>query len=690
MDSLGEEDSPIIYIQPPENVNETTDDESGDESVISEKVLHLPAEIKVSRKEATRSPIKLRLRKRMTNNSRCAQTVKKCVKRKLSASADTDCDSLAKKKTRVNCDNSDENHNQKNCDSMINNCKKMNNDPPKTTTSENNILKRKIISFSDTQNCDIDPQKRSKIGQCNSKCNTPKKKGDAKIGNKGSTTKNNGISWCTGGDSDVYQTEFGFTVTSTDCDNMNVVDYFELFFDNDLLQLIIHESSQYCKSKNWPDINLSKAELRTFFAILIISGYNSLPGKAMYWSRGKDLRNCAIYESMRRDRFDNIMKSLHFASDENLDKSDKYAKLRPVISHLQKKFMKHFVPIEPISHDEAMVEYFGNHSCKQSIRDKPIRFGYKVFCHNTPSGYLVAFDPYQGKTYQGDDEMEKLFGKSASSLLNILDKYPISKSEHPYHFYCDNYFTSIPLCKELKSRGYNCTGTIRANRLGNGCPLTDVKRFGKKQRGFTEVATATVSGEKVFVSRWKDNSVVTVASTRFAANPEGTVKRWCKADKKYVQVPIPHAIHNYNRNMGGTDRTDQNVNAYRVSIRGKKWWWPLFTWMLDISVQNAWQLARKQNPQLVQLQYRRDLANAYLSAHSQPPKTAGRKRKIDVLNESSSDSPRFDNIGHFVRNTINKKQRRCRGNGCKSKVRTECLKCDVGLCIPCFQSYHVA
>lgn len=330
--------------------------------------------------------------------------------------------------------------------------------------------------------------------------------------------------------------------------------------------------------KNLPDIQLTKAELRTFMAILIVAGYNPLPSKAMHWNKGKDLRNEAIYESMRRDRFDNIMKSLHFASQSNLDQSDKYSKLRPI------------------------------------------------------------------------------------------------------HFYCDNYFTSLPLCVELKKRGYNCTGTIRANRLGQECPLTDVKKFAKKERGYTEVATATLSGHKVFLNRWKDNSVVTVASTQFAANPEGSVKRWSKTEKKHIQVPIPHAINHYNRNMDGTDRTDQNVNSYRISIRGKKWWWCMFTWMLDVSVQNAWLLARKENPKLVQLQFRRDLAMSYLSAHSQPPKAAGRKPKVSSENQTM----RLDKIGHFVRPTANNKQRRCGGKNCKSKVRTECLKCNVGLCVPCF------
>ena len=54
-----------------------------------------------------------------------------------------------------------------------------------------------------------------------------------------------------------------------------------------------------------------------------------------------------------------------------------------------------------------MIEYLGRHGCKQCIRGKPIRFGYKVWCLNTSDGYLVSFDLYQGRTYE---ENEELFG----------------------------------------------------------------------------------------------------------------------------------------------------------------------------------------------------------------------------------------------------------------------------------------
>ena len=46
---------------------------------------------------------------------------------------------------------------------------------------------------------------------------------------------------------------------------------------------------------------------------------------------------------MRQDRFDNIIKYLHFHPNYNLYKDDKYCKLRPLVTHLQQKFISHFV-----------------------------------------------------------------------------------------------------------------------------------------------------------------------------------------------------------------------------------------------------------------------------------------------------------------------------------------------------------
>ena len=68
-----------------------------------------------------------------------------------------------------------------------------------------------------------------------------------------------------------------------------------------------------------------------------------------------------------------------------------------------------------------MIEYFRRHGCKQCIRGKPIRFGYKVWYLNTSDGYLATFDVYHGRTYEGTCENEKLLGKFGATVLKNID-----------------------------------------------------------------------------------------------------------------------------------------------------------------------------------------------------------------------------------------------------------------------------
>nr|CAH7758618.1 unnamed protein product [Callosobruchus chinensis] len=52
----------------------------------------------------------------------------------------------------------------------------------------------------------------------------------------------------------------------------------------------------------------------------------------------------------------------------------------------------------------------------------------------------------------------------------------------PFHIFCDNFFTSLPLLTELSNRGMKCTGTVRENRLPD-CLLQKSTSFKKKIRG---------------------------------------------------------------------------------------------------------------------------------------------------------------------------------------------------------------
>jgi len=66
-----------------------------------------------------------------------------------------------------------------------------------------------------------------------------------------------------------------------------------------------------------------------------------------------------------------------------------------------------------------------------------------------------------------------------------------------------------------------------------------------------------------------------------------------------------------------------------------------------------------------------------------------------VVSPSSSSSPtnvanqvRFDRLDHLIEKIPDNKRRCCAGETCLSSTRTQCRKCNIGLCIDCFFKYH--
>lgn len=103
--------------------------------------------------------------------------------------------------------------------------------------------------------------------------------------------------------------------------------------------------------------------------------------------------------------------------------------------------------------------------------------------------------------------------------------------------------------------------------------------------------TAIEKNDGILLVRWMDNAVVTLASTE----PIIVIRRYFQKLKKYVNVKRPKVIAQYNQYMGGTDQMNQNIGKYRIGVRGKKWCWPLFTWLLDVAINNSWTLYNNTN-----------------------------------------------------------------------------------------------
>ena len=153
--------------------------------------------------------------------------------------------------------------------------------------------------------------------------------------------------------------------------------------------------------------------------------------------------------------------------------------------------------------------------------------------------------------------------------------------------------------------------------------------------------------------------MVTVASTFVGKMALRKVYRYVKAQNGRTEIDQPQGIFLYDKGMGGVDRSDQNISSYMLGHRSRKWWWPVFGFCLDLSVNNAYQLYRQQkHPEgerkLELLGFRRSIVDTYYrclrkstTTNIFPP-----ARKLSKV----SDEVRYDAINHWIGKG---KQQRC-------------------------------
>lgn len=458
------------------------------------------------------------------------------------------------------------------------------------------------------------------------------------------------------------------------------VSCFELYFDDDVCQFLVEMTMRYgANQKENHAFTTNIDEMRCFLGILLLSGYTTIPRWRMWWEIGTETCNTQVVNAMRRNRFEQIKRYLHCCDNNTLPKDDKFAKMRPLITMLNNRFLKWSEFQEKLSIDESMVPYFGKHGSKQFLKGKPIRYGYKMWCLCEPLGYLMQFEPYQGAK-KGEKKIPSSLGVGGTVVLNLLEKLPRNTS---FKIYGDRFFSSLKLVHCLQQKGIGYTGTIKYNRIEK-CPISSSKIMEKKQRGFYDYCTDT--NNNVTVTSWHDNRIVLVISTCDSTLPEKQADRWVSSEKKKIPVSQPNAVSQYNKFMGGVDRMDENIDNYRVAIRSKKWWWAVFAFCLDTSIHNAWQLYRKgAGKKLDYLYFRREIVQTYLQKYGTPRVGGGRPVTHKTLPSRVPEQVRFDRMNHWI--VPAEKQNRCAV--CKKNSTRACEKCRVNLHDGCFKTFHV-
>lgn len=102
-----------------------------------------------------------------------------------------------------------------------------------------------------------------------------------------------------------------------------------------------------------------------------------------------------------------------------------------------------------------MIRFKGRSSIRQSMPNKPIKRGYKVWVRSDSSGFMCDFKIYTGKV---DGNAEKQLGLR---VVKDLTRALIGK-HHKVFF--DNYFNFVELQKYLLSDWVYACGTFRKGR----------------------------------------------------------------------------------------------------------------------------------------------------------------------------------------------------------------------------------
>lgn len=449
----------------------------------------------------------------------------------------------------------------------------------------------------------------------------------------------------------------------------NAIDFFELFFPKTFIDSVILHTTNYALKKKNKSINIVADDIYAFLGTIILSGYNVLPRRRMYWENDEDVGNILISKWIRRKTFEDIFTNIHFCDiDQILSTNDRFAKIRPFIDHLNDVFLKYAPAEMDVSIDESMIPYYGRHPCKQFIRNKPIRFGYKAWVAASRLGYCYQFDVYQGRNQQRDPNL----GLGESVVLGFAQKMQKRFPEIMFSFYFDNFFTGPNLISALNNINSAGTGTVRENRLKN-IRMKHKKVLNKKPRGFYENYVDT--GNEIILTRWKDNQVVSLLSNHFGEHPVGVARRYVHAVGKKMDISRPNVVKMYNRNMGGVDLMDRHISNYRICIRGKKLYMPVVLWMLDVAVTNAWSLAKSYNINLDQLKFRRQLATALLTRYG----------KLSSVGNKTPKSSKF--LAKGVHTCV-KGVARLRCKYCHSQTIYKCSTCNIALHTKCSKDFH--
>ena len=383
---------------------------------------------------------------------------------------------------------------------------------------------------------------------------------------------------------------------------------FSQFFDDLNLDKIVEATNRYAERSHLctscSGQSLDRDELRRYLGVPILLGINRTRNYAMAWNKKTSQYLPNLTNLMTRHRYEAISSFIHLVTpeEEAANSTDPLEKILPLYQHIEKKCLDLHQPLQELSIDERMVKSKARSFFRQYIRNKPQKWGFKLWVVADPTGYTVDFDIYCGARRTTSSSGK---GLAYDVVVELLKPFLFQG----YLLFCDNFYSSPQLFEDLLQSGIFATGTLKVGRQGVPPEVKQLKAVLESQkvpRG-TGYYYQQPSSPLIYCC-WKDSKTVTVASTSYQCHSRDTIQRRL-ADPNtnrptQVDIPIPEAIHQYNKYMGGVDKSDQYLSYHPVHRQTPCYWKTLFFHFIDIAVNNAfilhnWSRMRNRNNEFI-------------------------------------------------------------------------------------------
>lgn len=305
---------------------------------------------------------------------------------------------------------------------------------------------------------------------------------------------------------------------------------------------------------------LNENELYAYIGILIFAGVSrsNCEHTKELWALNA---NPLYRATMGLRRFWSITQYIRFDNQNTRAQrliENKAAPIADLFAMLNANLKSNYKPSVSLTVDEQLFPYRGRTKFTQYIPSKPAKYGIKVWwvCDSITS-YPLTGQIYTGKPVGGSRDINQ-----GRRIVNDLCSQFKNTGRT---ITCDNFFTSIPLAKDLLDMNLAVIGTLKKNK-----PEVPIEFLPSPNRtihsslfGFADKMTICSYVPK------KNKAVVMLSTVHYDKVTSGTQHK-------------PEIILNYNKTKGGVDNFDKMLGEYTTKRRTQRWPLAFFYNIIDI------------------------------------------------------------------------------------------------------------